>query len=135
MKKAIFLLLILVSCTFTPKLTILTENKAIDINIEVAETQNQRAEGLMNRNELNGGMLFIFTEQQPVSFWMKNTLIPLDMIFISKNYLITDIQQAEPCKKDPCPTYSSTAMYVLEVNEDFCKNNDIKIGDRVSFSV
>ncbi len=133
--KYIFLLLLLASCSFTPQLTILTEDKAINIDIEIAETQEQRAEGLMNRNELNGGMLFIFTEQKTVSFWMKNTKIPLDMIFINKDYIITDIQQAEPCKKDPCKDYKSNAMFVLEVNKDFTKNNNININDRVSFSV
>jgi uncharacterized membrane protein (UPF0127 family) len=80
----------------------------------------------MYRDELpaNHGMLFIFDTEEHRSFWMKNTLIPLDIIFLDKNQLIGNIiYNATPCKEiDPtqtnCPTYQSTykAQYVIELN-------------------
>ena len=64
------------------------------------------------------GMLFIFPEDGEYGFWMKNTLIPLDMIWIDKDMKIIDIQTAEPCTAEPCPSHtpSGDARYVLEVN-------------------
>jgi uncharacterized membrane protein (UPF0127 family) len=63
-------------------------------------------------------MLFIFEEERIYPFWMKNTLIPLDMIWIDKNGKIIDIQIAEPCTQDPCRSYtpSGSGLYVLELN-------------------
>jgi hypothetical protein len=73
----------------------------------------------MNRQELcpNCGMLFIFNEENKHSFWMKNTLLPLNMIFIDKNKKVVDIKKAEPCWEDPCQTYTpqEPCSYVLEV--------------------
>ena len=64
---------------------------------------------------------------------MKNTLIPLDMIFISKESEIVDIKYAVPCREDPCAKYSPAkpAKYVLEVNGNFTIKNSIKIGDKI----
>ena len=89
--------------------------------VEVADTPQSRETGLMNRKELpqNQGMLFIFNRSQPQIFWMKNTLIPLDMIFIDDNWKIVHIAKMSlPCKADPCPLYVSgkDAGYVLEIN-------------------
>jgi uncharacterized protein len=77
------------------------------IEIEVAQTPEQQTIGLMHRKFLapNRGMLFPFNPPQPVSFWMKNTLIPLDIIFIQNGkvrFIATDVP---PCQQDPCPTY------------------------------
>jgi len=91
------------------------------ISVEVADTPEERGEGLMFREELceGCGMLFIMEEEIIPRFWMKNTLIPLDMIFISSNLEVVDILRAEPCEEDPCKVYSpkEKALYVLEVNK------------------
>jgi len=105
------------------------------INLELANTAQEQEQGLMYRNELdeNSAMLFIFQDEQIRSFWMKNTLIPLDIIFIDSNNMIVDIQAAEPCKSDPCINYVSKypAKYVLEVNQGYSERNNISIGDKL----
>jgi uncharacterized membrane protein (UPF0127 family) len=80
------------------------------------------------------GMLFIFGREEPQGFWMKNTLIPLDMIFISRDLVIVDITTMQPCITDPCPDYTSRqpAQYVLEVNAGYCRSRNIIIGDKIS---
>lgn len=107
----------------------------IKINVEVADDNNERGKGLMFREKLNenDGMLFVFDDESYLAFWMKNTLIPLDIIFIDENYGIVDIKNAVPCKEDPCALYKSLkpAKYVLEVNTNFTAKNKIKVGDKV----
>jgi len=107
---------------------------------EIADTPAEQEQGLMFRKSLpqNQGMLFIFEDEQPRAFWMKNTLIPLDMIFIDANWRIVKlIKNAEPCKEDPCPTYDSErpAKYVLEVNAGQIKEKEVKVGARVQTSL
>jgi len=72
-----------------------------------------------------------------VNFWMKDTLIPLDIIFINKDLRIVDIIQAVPCKKDPCKVYTpkNKAKYVLEVNKDFAKDNKIAINNSLKLLI
>ncbi len=112
----------------------------LKISVEVADTPAAWAKGLMFRNSLaqDSGMLFMFPYESAQSFWMKNTLIPLDIIFISKDKQIIDIKENfQPCPSEQfiCPSYTSTApsMYVLEVNAGFVKKHGIKIGDAVEF--
>ncbi|MDR3169135.1 MAG: DUF192 domain-containing protein [Candidatus Peribacteria bacterium] len=73
----------------------------------------------------NAGMLFIFETEQPHSFRMRNTLIPLDMLRLNTNLQIVDIQAATPCKTDLCPSYipAAPAKYVLELNQEASKKN------------
>ena len=89
-------------------------------SVEVAKTQEQRQQGLMLRESLSegNGMLFIFEEIDFHSFWMKNTLIPLDVIWISENMKVVDIQTLTPCESEECPSFvpSVKASYVLEVS-------------------
>jgi len=82
------------------------------------------------------GMLFVFEVDGIYPFWMKNTLIPLDIIWINQSKKIVDIQQAVPCSEDPCDRYipKETAIYVLEVNKGFTMSNNITIGDLVVFN-
>ena len=98
---------------------ILPDNR--EINTEIADNIEKITHGLMFREELaeNAGMFFIYPEEKELHFWMKNTLIPLDIIFINKDFEILNIEKAEPCKSDPCPSYSSDGMaqYVLEINQ------------------
>lgn len=123
-------------CLGQSKLTIFTANDEVNINIEIADTNEERQKGLMHRGYLdeNSGMLFIFDNEQPVLFWMKNTRIPLDMIFVSANGTITEIKEdVQPCMSDPCQIYPSKypTKYVIEVNAGFSKANNIQVGDSV----
>src|SRR6056297_767591 len=71
------------------------------INVEIADSDKERQKGLMNRTSLCNkcGMLFIFDDERKHSFWMKNTLIPLDIIFINSKLKVVDIFHAQPCQK------------------------------------
>lgn len=137
----IFLLIFLVSCArnYNENFNeILIDNgkSLIKINVEIADDNNERIKGLMFKEKLNenSGMFFIFDEDDYQTFWMKNTLIPLDIIFIDKNFEIVDIKYAVPCKADPCALYKSSklAKYVLEVNGNFTRKNNIEIGNKIS---
>ena len=116
-------------------LTIRTPTQTHTINIEIVDSPRKRAQGLMYRTSLeqNTGMLFVFPHEQQQTFWMKNTLIPLDIIFINKNLEITEIVTANPCYKDPCTRYTSyfPAQYVLELNAGFSQRNNLSQGDRI----
>ncbi|MBF0524298.1 MAG: DUF192 domain-containing protein [Deltaproteobacteria bacterium] len=88
---------------------------------ETADTPEKKVRGLMFRKELakDAGMLFIYPEDEELAFWMKNTLIPLDIIFFSQDMRVVGIlHNLPPCKSDPCPTYPSLApaKYALEIN-------------------
>lgn len=97
------------------------------ICLELAETQQEKRQGLMYRESLcdNCGMLFINEQEEIATFWMRNTLIPLDMVFIDKNNVVVDIQRAAPCMGMPCPTYvgRAKAKYVLEVKQGTFSND------------
>ncbi len=107
------------------------------IQIERALTSQEQSRGLMYRESLceECGMLFVFGDEQTRTFWMKNTLIPLDLVWINAEKEVVGVTQAEPCESDPCPTYSSPepAKYVLEVNAGFAQENGIKEGSVASF--
>ena len=81
-------------------------------------------------------MLFIFDDGKNQTFWMKNTLIPLDIIFIGKDMKIVDIRYATPCNEYPCKLYQSSkpAKYVLEVNGNFTIKNNIKVDDKITLN-
>ena len=139
----IFLLIVLMiflsSCTRNFKeISINNEKQMIKVKVEIADDIQEREKGLMFREKLdeNSGMLFVFDDENYQTFWMKNTLIPLDIIFIGKNYTIVDIKQAVPCDADPCSLYKSSfrAKYVLEVNSLFSAKNDVVIGNIVNLS-
>lgn len=106
------------------------------INLEVAKTSQQQAIGLMYRTSLpdDEGMLFNFNPPQPVAFWMKNTLIPLDMVFLRNGVVQTLIGNALPCKSDPCPNYpsSKTIDQVIELRGGLAAKLGLKVGDRVT---
>ena len=105
------------------------------IFVEVAKTQAQRQKGLQNRTSLkkNQGMLFIFPEEGFHSFWMKDTYIPLDIVFIDSDKVIVDIQQMIPL--DTRIRYKPTKpdKYVLEVNAGWMKENNIKVNEKAFF--
>ncbi|MFA6981541.1 MAG: DUF192 domain-containing protein [Patescibacteria group bacterium] len=94
------------------------------LTVEIADSQKKRTIGLMGRGHLdeNKGMLFIFQNEAKHGFWMANTKIPLDIIWMDKDYNVVHVEQnVQPCTSKilvNCPTYSpgSPAKYVLEVN-------------------
>jgi uncharacterized membrane protein (UPF0127 family) len=104
--------------------------------LQTANTRAERAKGLMNVKELpeNGGMLFDMGKESKHTFWMKNTLIPLDMVWLDKNYKVVDVTgNAIPCKKEPCWKYnpSKPAKYVIEVNGGWAAKNGFGVGTYV----
>lgn len=108
------------------------------VKTEVANTDIEKTRGLMYRESLeeNAGMLFNFSSEKNRSFWMKNTIIPLDIIFMDKDKKIVDIIKGmEPCIEEPCKIYDSKypAMYALEVNAGYVDKNNIRIGKTVVF--
>jgi YVTN family beta-propeller protein len=105
--------------------------------VEVPDDLEESMRGLMFRKHLpgNAGMLFAYYDEKPRTFWMKNTLIPLDMIFVDSNSKIIEIKEnVPPCAQDECPTYPSKepAQYVLEVNAGFVQEKGVKVGDRLA---
>jgi uncharacterized membrane protein (UPF0127 family) len=106
--------------------------------VEIADTAEERAQGLMFRQELarDRGILFVFSKQGIYSFWMKNTLIPLDIIWIDKYQKVVFIKQDVPsCKTDICQSINpeKEAKYVLELNAGIVEIIGLKIGDKFSF--
>ncbi len=106
------------------------------VKVEVVSNPIDLEKGLMNRTHLDGdsGMLFVFPYESKWSFWMKNTLIPLDMIYVNSRLKIVDITTMQPCKADPCPDYNpiAQAKYVLEVNAGYSAAHNITIGDEIT---
>ena len=130
----VLFLLLLSGCVSYPKIKILS-NSSVDVIVEIADTPAQHSKGLMFRNSLEKGtgMLFVFNNYQSRSFWMKNTRIPLDIIFISSDLKIIDIKKNFlPCKTNNCEVYNSKpAKYVLEVNAGFVDENKIEVGNAI----
>lgn len=123
------------------KLAINSSAGVREFEVEVASTDAQRKIGLMNRKSIdeNKGMLFIFDSSGYVNFWMKNTLIPLDIVFIdSSGYIKHIAHDAKPCTSSndrDCPLYNSAApvKYVLELKATMTDKLDIKEGDRATW--
>ena len=108
-------------------------------DVEIAETSAERMKGLMNRESLdeNSGMFFIFDKEKEYSFWMKNTLIPLDIIWLNKDMEIVHIEKnVQPCEEDPCQRYtpSKPAKYVLELNAGQVDKNNIEVENNLIFN-
>ena len=104
-------------------------------SVELATTSAQHAKGLMGREKLDSdsGMFFIYQKEGIYPFWMKDTLIPLDMIWINSSREVVFIRQnAQPCKSLICPQISPgvNAMYVLEINSGISEELDLQLGDK-----
>jgi hypothetical protein len=133
------LTLILYSCS---KPSNITNNKIYEIKIndksihaEVVSTQKERMLGLMFREKLDKdhGMLFVFPQEQYLSFWMKNTKIPLSIAFINSNGKITQIEAMNPYSLMDYVS-KEKGKYALEMEESWFRKNGIKVGSKVNFS-
>ncbi|MFA6550177.1 MAG: DUF192 domain-containing protein [Candidatus Gracilibacteria bacterium] len=136
------ILVFLYGCSARNFVTFHTEKGDLKVNVEIANTDIERAQGLMYRKmlEKDSGMLFAFEEDALRAFWMKNTLIPLDMIFVSADKkIVSIIGNAEPCKNAgdadgaKCKTYDSLkpAKYVIEIAGGEAENHGIKPGGSI----
>jgi len=110
------------------------------VTAELAMTEEQRGRGLMFRLKLalDQGMLFVFEQEGPYSFWMKNTLIPLDMLWLDKDHKIVHIaRNVPPCKADPCPSYAPDrpGSFVLELTAGAADVYGLKLFDRLEFTL
>lgn len=143
MKKLLYILglaFTLCSCSKNDLKPIVIQTQTGDITyyIETADTKAKMIKGLMFRKSLpsNSGMLFIFdkTHPQPVSMWMKNTYIPLDMLFIDEAGKIIGIaQNTQPLSLKTISPTTKPVSAVVELNAGEVKKNNIKIGDKVVY--
>jgi hypothetical protein len=108
--------------------------------VEIADTREKQALGLMFRDEMpaDEGMLFIFPNEAPRRFWMKNTRIPLDIMYFDKDLNMVSISaDTPPCKVSRCPSYPSVApaKYVLELNAGAASELGVGPGDRLTIEL
>lgn len=130
-----FILITVLNAQETTNIIIKNNIKDVYFNVEIARKKIDREKGLMFRKNLNleKGMLFIFPNESKVSMWMKNTLISLDIIFISKNYKIVDIINNAKIMSKEILTSKVKAKYALEINAGLVKKLNIKIGNNIYF--
>lgn len=132
---SVLLLLILSmgSCGGGTLATIVIEIEGIELTVEVADTRESRSEGLMFRRSMkeNHGMLFVFETESQVSFWMKNTRIPLSIAFIAADGTIRQIEDMEPESLSSVVS-ERNVLYALEVNQGWFEKNGITAGDKVN---
>ena len=107
----------------------------LTIPLEIMRTPEEQTTGMMDREELNGGMMFPYDKVSKKEFHMEGCLIPLDIVFINKG-IIGDIHSdCPPCKEPPCPKYSGLADNVLELPGGYCKENNINVGDEFNLNL
>ena len=101
-----------------------------EVEIEIADDRAEQQRGLMERTELaeNAGMLFVFDREEPRSFWMRNTLIPLSIAYIDSDGRIVDIKDMQPLDETSVPS-AEPAQYALEVNQGFFEARGIEVGN------
>ena len=106
--------------------------KGTEYSLEVAKTQSQRSQGLMFRQSLGKkeGMLFVYPRSGDHRIWMKNTLIPLTVVWLDRNESVIAVKQLQPCDTDFCPSFGSSrsSKYIIELNAEF---QGIDLGDKI----
>jgi uncharacterized protein len=138
MKRLLLITIMMLMSGCLSKLTnqVCFNNKCVDV--EIASTDDERVRGLQSRPSLGSdqGMLFVFPSPGKHSFWMKNTLIALDIIWMDHARRVVYIEEnARPCKIAPCPAYvpPEDALYVLELNGNSAGALGIKKGSVLDF--
>ncbi|MDX1755041.1 MAG: DUF192 domain-containing protein [Marinobacter sp.] len=121
-------------------LTLVTRQGPVSLQVEVAETVDQRRMGLMGRDHLpaNRGMLFLYPSQRAADtgFWMRNTRIPLDIAYLDQDGRVRNIRAMEPCPDGAaCPTYPAGVPYraALEVKQGWFADHGVTVGDRAEW--
>ena len=106
------------------------------IDLEIADTEERIIQGLMYRPNMpdTEGMLFVFPGMAPRSFWMKNTLVSLDIIFVDNLNQIVSIQERTTPRSEQSLPSGKPAQYVVEVLGGFCEKYGVKVGDQVSYT-
>ncbi len=108
-------------------------------DLQVARTSEARAHGLMGRTSLppDGGMAFVFDEETTGAFWMKDTLIPLSILFWRDDGQIIDILDMRPCRADPCPVYRASGPYVgaIEMNRGAFERLGVEVGGTLEYQL
>lgn len=119
-----------------PSVSLMPHGRAeVRVTVEIARTDAERQRGLMWRDRLGpmAGMLFLFPEEEVQSFWMKNTMIPLDMIFIRQDKTVAGVVEHAVPKTETPRQIAAPSRYVLEVNAGFARAHGITEGTRVRF--
>jgi uncharacterized protein len=120
-------------------LTIHAGGGDVHVSVEIADTIETQARGLMGRNHLpdGSGMAFTYGSPTETAFWMKDTTIPLSIAFWDGSGRIVDMLDMQPCTSDPCPLYRARTSYVgaVEVSQGFFERHGVGIGDTVELSV
>ncbi len=119
-----------------PQVRIATDGGEVSVPVEVADSPDERAVGLMNRESLpeDAGMIFLFEDDSDGGFWMKNTLVPLSIAFADADGTILRILDMDPCEADPCEIYDPEVSYrsALEVNQGAFDRWGVVEGDRLT---
>jgi hypothetical protein len=107
----------------------------VTVAIEVAKTSAERQQGLMYRKDLdpNAGMLFLFERPQQLTFWMHNTLVPLDMLFITSEWRVLGVVENATPLTDSSRSVPGMSQYVLEVNAGFARRHGLGAGTSVRY--
>lgn len=140
MKRLLVAVLVLVlltqACGIVGGKTVTLSIKGRPLEVELARTKRQRAEGLMNRVALgrNKGMLFIFREEEYLSFWMKDTSIPLSIAFLDREGVVIDLYDMEPYDLEPVRS-SRKCRFAIEANRGFFQDAGLSVGDSIDLSV
>ncbi|NJL96352.1 DUF192 domain-containing protein [Candidatus Gracilibacteria bacterium] len=140
-KKHIYILIFFITVTIGVTITVFQKNSSGPIykvisfdEVELADEPIEHSQGLMNRDELcpKCGMLFVFEKSANRSFWMKNTTIPLDIIFVDNNNQIQKIySNTNPLQTNPSYSSIKPIKYVLETNSFYTKHNNLQEGDYI----
>jgi uncharacterized membrane protein (UPF0127 family) len=125
----------LVACTRGPRVVVHAAHGPVTISVEIAATPARRERGLMYRTDLgaDAGMLFLFPRDDDLRFWMKNTPLPLDMVFIDASRTIVGIVADTRPFSTQALGVGKPSRYVLEVHAGYCVKHGIAAGDKVDF--
>lgn len=115
------------------RIDLIGSNGTTTVYVEIADTPQEQEKGLMDRTSMDEdrGMLFVFSGDHLRSFWMKNTPLPLDMVFVNSDYTIVDINHNAMPESETVFTSRAACKYVVEVNDGYCDAHGIGIGDRI----